>query len=302
MAADSSGADSRDTGAIEIASDPPGASVFIDGKDTGLKTPCVANDVAVGEREITLKLLKRVETVKKLIIKKGETAKLAIKLEYKTGELKISASILNGNEKILIPAEVYIDGDLQDLKTPLVKRLKIGEHFIELKSAGKKTFKKVIIIEESQPTIIEAELSIIGSDGEAKTNTAKQKNTKSKTELEMKLDKKKEIEESIKNHKSAGIILFALTALSLGGGAGLFINGFTLFKEPTSNEQLMFYSGFFSMTVLAPTFLIAAIVTLATTPDMPEDLKNLKSDDKIIITPDITPDAKGGMLRLLWEF
>ena len=68
------------TGYVSVISDPAGATVFIDGKESG-KTPCNIKDVLVGNRKVTLTLTSYAQATKEVVVKEGEVADVNLTLK-----------------------------------------------------------------------------------------------------------------------------------------------------------------------------------------------------------------------------
>ncbi len=72
----------KQTGSFSIASSPPGASIYIDGGDTGVKTsadgPLTVTNTAIGERLIELKLEGYSSWSQKVLIKTGQTTVISL--------------------------------------------------------------------------------------------------------------------------------------------------------------------------------------------------------------------------------
>lgn len=68
-------------GRISVTSDPPGAKIFLDGKDTGQKTPATLSNVSVGTHQITLELEGYKSVTKSVSVKRNATVTVDVTLE-----------------------------------------------------------------------------------------------------------------------------------------------------------------------------------------------------------------------------
>ncbi|MGB9844130.1 MAG: PEGA domain-containing protein, partial [Caldisericia bacterium] len=111
-------------GEIEINSDPQGAKVYLNGKDTGRLTPCVLEIKKFGEYEITLK-------------KFGfKDEKLEVKIDKKITSLNLTLSPLYSTLEIDSEPEwamVFIDNIYTNKMTPCsIENVTYGKHKISL--------------------------------------------------------------------------------------------------------------------------------------------------------------------------
>ncbi len=91
-------------GSLKVSSTPEGADVMVDGKPTGLKSPCTINELASGQHE--LRLIKEMYSpfVQQFTIKDGEITELNIPLDANFGMVHIQTDP---------EADIYIDGDVK---------------------------------------------------------------------------------------------------------------------------------------------------------------------------------------------
>jgi len=115
-------------GSISIVSKPDGASIIIDGKDTGKTTPAKISPLAVGGREVVLRLYAHNDFKKLIDVEKNRAEILEANLTGKMGLLKVEAySELDGKRSPVSGAKVYID-KLEMGLTPFKTRLLMGKH------------------------------------------------------------------------------------------------------------------------------------------------------------------------------
>ncbi len=68
-------------GNLEIASDPSGAAILLDGRKLEEKTPATAADLAPGEYDLLLRLEKHMDYREKIVVRPGGTTKVKAKLK-----------------------------------------------------------------------------------------------------------------------------------------------------------------------------------------------------------------------------
>ena len=85
------------TGYVSVISDPSGATVFIDGKESG-KTPCNISDIIVGSRKVTLTMAGYAPASTVVEVKEGEVADVNITLSSATATSKTSSQKLPNAE------------------------------------------------------------------------------------------------------------------------------------------------------------------------------------------------------------
>ena len=85
------------TGFISVLSNPEGATVFIDGKESG-KTPCNVNEVLVGNRKVTLSLAGYAQAAKEVVVKEGEWADVNLTLNSATSTSNTTSQVVPNAE------------------------------------------------------------------------------------------------------------------------------------------------------------------------------------------------------------
>ncbi len=294
-------------GSITVSSKPSGAMIYLDGINTGLLTPATIKEAQVGLHEVSVVADKYYESKKKAEVKLGKNSTLEFILEDRKGLLKITAEIVDLDQGTPTNAKVYLNDELQDEETPFKKKITIGKYKLELKADGAKNYTQYIDIKEGGTVEVKAKLpkklaaEIIKEREEMKKKAEKEKKEKEiaeekkrkqqEAELAEKRRRKKEIEEQTTNHIPNLIIGSVATVV----GIGLLVGGME------KNNDSLNLAGWLTIGC-GGIALLTSFIFYAISPKMPEDLKNISDNNNFIITPDITPDAKGGMLRLFWEF
>lgn len=78
-----------DYGSMDVVTDPPGASVIVDGQDTGKVTPASFQQMATGLHIITLDLEAHGRRVENVRVTAGQTEQVSVELEPKMGLLTV---------------------------------------------------------------------------------------------------------------------------------------------------------------------------------------------------------------------
>lgn len=114
-------------GSIKVASNPSGAIIFLDGKDTGVKTPGTLKEVAAGQHII--KLAKgNLASSKQVTVQKDVTSSVDVALKRGFGGVII--------ETVPAGAEVLIDGVSAGNAPFRMDSLSVGIHNVEVKKEG----------------------------------------------------------------------------------------------------------------------------------------------------------------------
>jgi uncharacterized caspase-like protein len=96
---------SSDVGTIDVQSNPAGAAVYIDGKNTGYKTPATISGLVAGSHTVRCSLSGYTDQSQTVTVNAGQTTSVTVTLQSQapvTGSISVSSSP-NG-------ARIYIDG------------------------------------------------------------------------------------------------------------------------------------------------------------------------------------------------
>lgn len=144
------------TGSVSITSEPAGAKIIIDGKDTGRVTPTVIEDLEA-DKTYNIRLEKKDMSPAEgpVAIKEDKRATLSLKLEPPTGTLNV-ISEPDG-------AAIALDGKLTGKSTPsTLERLKLNTDLrITLAKPDYEDFEQTISLTSSKPQKISAKLKKI---------------------------------------------------------------------------------------------------------------------------------------------
>lgn len=143
-------------GSIQFVSVPSGAEIFLDGADTGVKTPYTITDIPAGEHAFCLKLTGYNDTCGEVTVVGGATIPVYATLTPvtpTTGSLNITSA--PGG------AAIYIDDALQERLTPAtITNITPGSHTVKLTKEGYEDFSGTVEIAAGITTYFSATLTI----------------------------------------------------------------------------------------------------------------------------------------------
>jgi hypothetical protein len=132
---------SSNLSAVVVETDPAGASVWLDGQDTGMKTPCTLSGVQAGERRLTLKIAGHDEESLSLAVQAGKPARLSRKLNPLMGLLVVHVADARG---VALECAVTVDGKLVGV-SPWKGTLLASRHRVEAECSEGAAFGEVEI-------------------------------------------------------------------------------------------------------------------------------------------------------------
>ncbi len=147
-------------GAIDISSQPDGAMIYVDGKESG-RTPSVLKDIAAGSRTITIAADGFEKWSRKVVVVKGEVAKFAAELTRSVGDLRIVSEPSR--------AEVFLAGVSKGLTPLTLKKLETGPLMIELRKDCFQTAIKEVTIKPK--VLVESRLQLAANCGRLVVNS-----------------------------------------------------------------------------------------------------------------------------------
>ncbi|HQP96754.1 MAG TPA: PEGA domain-containing protein, partial [Myxococcota bacterium] len=139
-----------DFGSIAVSSDPPGASVMLDGKKLNRGTPLAVKPVKAGTHVVTIDLPgygKRVETV---MVERGERALVDVKLDPKYGTLTVMSQGAQDRKPCRGP--VKIDG-AEVGTSPWKGQVLAVEHRVQVDCGGRSATRNVTVGHNENTTI-----------------------------------------------------------------------------------------------------------------------------------------------------
>ena len=151
----------RGTGSIAINSKPSGARVFIDGKNTGLETPCTVENLQAGRHNI--KISKNGYQTAQLThtVQEGRTTQV-VKTLSKTKSPVTRRNPDKSYFRINVDpwAKIYIDGKYVET-TPIAKALEVtsGTHTVRLENPGFQSWQKRVNFKPGQTVSMDVKLN-----------------------------------------------------------------------------------------------------------------------------------------------
>lgn len=141
-------------GSISVNSTPVGASVYLNGKDTGKKTPCVLDEVSSGKYEVRLQLADYAPISNEVVVNDGERVNLNLSLKANFAPVTI---------KSLDGAVIKVNGSIVGTGS-YTDNLQEGIYDIEVSLASHETATKQIEVVANVPQNIELKpIPIYGS-------------------------------------------------------------------------------------------------------------------------------------------
>jgi PEGA domain-containing protein len=151
-----------------VTSNPEGAAVTVDGKALSGVTPTQAS-LPPGDHTFLFKKEGFKDVEVKATLKKGSPATVTASLTAETKQQQstnIFKKIFGGGDKVSIPvtsnpkgAEIYINDNYVNKKTPSKLSLPPGDYDLELRLEGYKSFKQKIKVVKDQPLSVDGTLS-----------------------------------------------------------------------------------------------------------------------------------------------
>jgi tRNA A-37 threonylcarbamoyl transferase component Bud32 len=139
----------RAVGSIVVKCDPPGASVFLDGKEISGSTPIELPDVSADDaHRITVLKEGYASGVQTITLKPGERREVVVALKALSGEIRISSAPPG--------AKVYLNDKDIARNTPIrLSGLSPGKYTVKLKKEGYKVWKEEVVLRASEPLDIQ---------------------------------------------------------------------------------------------------------------------------------------------------
>jgi PP-loop superfamily ATP-utilizing enzyme len=146
-------------GNLTVNSVPEGASIWLDGEETGKVTNTTLTEVEVGKHNVTLKLEGYKDSTKQVTIEANETAILDFVLAEiveppQYGNLTVN-SVPEG-------ASIWLDGEeTSEVTNTTLTEVEVGKHNVTLKLEGYKDSTKQVTIEANETAILDFVLAEI---------------------------------------------------------------------------------------------------------------------------------------------
>jgi PKD repeat protein len=146
---------------LSIASDPPGAAVFIDNVIKG-RTPLTLTDTAIGDHRITITMDGYEEYIRNIVVESVTPLTIAAVLTRSVPQ-PTTQPPQNGSIAITsIPsgAEVYIDGWQNGITPTIISEILPGNHQVTLSSKGYDNWSHIVSVGSGRMSAINAELVV----------------------------------------------------------------------------------------------------------------------------------------------
>ncbi len=136
---------------LYVSSDPIGARVFIDGRDTGKETPVLLEGILTGDRRVDTRKGDYMVASTTVSVRRGMINRAKLKLEVLQGRLKVVSEPLE--------ADVFVDGKKVG-QTPLIASVPGGPRVVRVMKPGYKKFERKLNISVRQPNHLMAVLVV----------------------------------------------------------------------------------------------------------------------------------------------
>ncbi len=142
----------KETGTLQIQTDPPGARIFLNGQDTGRLSNTILQDIPVGLHTLQLSLEEYSDYSTTCLVEKNKTTVIEVTLSMETGSIRIN-SLPPG-------AKVYLNGiDTGQQTDTVLSGIPTGSHSLLLSKLGFHDFTATCTVSADQEVLIDAALS-----------------------------------------------------------------------------------------------------------------------------------------------
>jgi hypothetical protein len=135
-------------GQLQVRSDPPGASIWLNGRDTGQLTPHTFDRVTAGVAEIRLRLEGYGEAVQRPSVERRQLVDADLALDAKLGLLTVLATYPDGSP---CEGEVYVDGVPRG-PAPMKLSLPARGYEIEVRTEQEVARKRMTVVHNNNVT------------------------------------------------------------------------------------------------------------------------------------------------------
>jgi len=137
------------TGGIHVNSTPSGATIFLDGEDTGYETPYTLTGIEVGSHSVVVEKEGYVQPDERwVMVGANQITEVEFNLTPITGKIAVSSVPTN--------ASIILNGEATGLYTDTVmEEVPVGEHTIELVLPGYRNATRTVVVEEDEYSILD---------------------------------------------------------------------------------------------------------------------------------------------------
>ena len=130
------------TGSVSVSSTPTGATVSLDGKSTGSKTPVTLTGISAGSHTVSCRMTGYTDASQTVTVSAGQTTGVVLNLPAlgtTTGSIYVTSTPTR--------ALVYLDGKYLGVYTPTtISKVSAGTHTIRLTKSGYKDITQVVAV------------------------------------------------------------------------------------------------------------------------------------------------------------
>ncbi len=225
-------------GSIRVSSTPSGASIIVDGQDSGDTTPATISPVRIGGREVTVRKASYNDFKKRVNVERGQTVEITATLTGQMGLLKVEAFIEeDGRRKPALGAKVSLNGEEMG-KTPFKKRVLVGSYKVAVHSDDG-SYEGDATVEEGKERKVEAVL-LTGQMGWLMVEAFVEKNGRRKPVLGAKLSLNGE---EVGRTPFQKRVLVGRYKVAVHSESGSYEGGVTVKKEEGHKIQVLLKSG-----------------------------------------------------------
>ncbi|WOX55518.1 DUF3344 domain-containing protein [Methanoculleus palmolei] len=127
------------TGSIAVTSTPTGATIWIDGIETGRTTDATLTDIPAGEHTVTVKIAGYADAATNVTVEHGETVPVHLGLVPLTGSIAVT-SIPDG-------ARIFLDGtETGEMTNTTLVNVPPGDHTVRVELDGYQTAEEILTV------------------------------------------------------------------------------------------------------------------------------------------------------------
>jgi serine/threonine protein kinase len=154
--------ESVSTGSIVVRSQPTGANIYLDGSNTGLKTPCTLTDISVGKHYVKLVMKSYAQETVSRDIAAGKESSINITLTKIETAPRPEKSVSYLKINVIPWAKIYIDGKYIET-TPIAQPIEVisGMHTLRLENPNFKVWQQKITLTPGKTTNLDIKLQTV---------------------------------------------------------------------------------------------------------------------------------------------
>jgi hypothetical protein len=146
-------------GSIEVRSTPSGGAIWLDGVDTRKRTRATLKQIVAGLHHVEVRSAKFHSKKQRVSVAPRETAHVDVELEGKIGMLIVTAAVVDQGAAEPVQAEVWIDGERAETRTPFKKTVLMGSYEVEVRAADAQSYKERVTVSEGEKERVKARMT-----------------------------------------------------------------------------------------------------------------------------------------------